>query len=189
MILTNILIGVFASVSYFLGFSAIIKKQYKPNLFSRFVWLGLALNNVISVIVLNNQLATVVLASITLFGSLLIFLGSIFLGERFWGKGESVSTICLVVLLFIWIFADIPLLNLSIGLLAHFLGSIPTLIRVFKDPKSEDLSFWLFFALASLITFFSISKNEIKDYLFAVYFCLFDGGVVLLCLRKYFKSK
>ncbi len=188
MSVINVLIVIFACISYWMGFSAMFKKGYKPNLFSRFVWFGLALNNAVSVISLHNQTSTVILATITFLGSLLIFIGSLLKGERVWHIGETISAIFLVVSLLIWIFTRMPILNLSIGLIAHFIGSIPTVIRVINDPKTENIPFWFFFDLASFLTLFSIHTGIAKDYIFALYFFVFDGIVLLLCLRRYIKN-
>lgn len=177
-----------AGLSYLIGFYSILVNKYKPNLFTRIVWLALAVNNLISVIGLHNQKATIVLAWVTLAGSLLIFLGSIYNGEKVWTRNETISSVLLVVSLLLWIFTDIPILNLCIGLIAHFLGSIPTVVRVIKKPESENIPFWFFFAAASLLAMTVINLGNIKDYLFAIYFCIFDGSMTLLSLRKYLKK-
>src|SRR3990167_157417 len=144
MFFTHFSIATLASVSYLIGFYAILWGVYRPNLFTRTVFLCIALNNLASVIKLENETSTLVLAWVTLLGSLLIFLGSIiFKGERFWGKNEIISTVLLIISILIWISTDIPLINLSIGLIAHSIGSLPTVIRVIKKPESENIPFWL----------------------------------------------
>lgn len=188
--ISNILIIFFASISYLIGFYAILTQEYRPNLFTRIVWFGLALNSIVSVIKLHNQGGTIALAWVALLGSLLILIGSIIKkGEQIWGKNESISLVLLIISLLVWIFTDIPLLNLSIGLIAHLIGSLPTVLRVIKNPKSENIPFWLFFAIASIIAFLSTNSVGIKGYLYALYFCIFDGGMVILSLRKYLNKK
>src|ERR1035437_2749670 len=190
MTLINLIILFLAGISYLIGFWAIFKKGYRPNLFTRIVFLLLSLNNLVSVIKLNNQSATLTLAWVTFFGSLLIFFGSIiFKGEHLWGRNEIISIILLVISFLFWIFTDIPLINLSIGLIAHLLGSLPTVVRVIKKPESENIPFWLLFAIASIITLLSTHSGNIKDYLFAVYFCIFDSALTILAFRKYFNKK
>ena len=185
MLIGYLLIILFASLSYLIGFYEIYKNKYKPNLFTRSVWLALAFNNLFSVIKLHNQDVTLALAWVTLLGSLLIFGASLFKGDKQWSKNETIPAILLLVSLFIWIFSDIPILNLCIGLLAHLLGSIPTVIRVIKNPKSESVPFWALFAVASILGIFLVQNGSFKDYLFLGYFCVFDGSMTLLSLRKY----
>lgn len=187
---TYIIIAIFASLSYLIGFYAILKPEYHPNVFTRTVWLVLSINNLISVLKLGNETSTTVLAWVTLLGSILIFCGSIFVrGERLWGRSETISTVLLIVSFLIWIFTDVPLINLFIGLVAHFIGSLPTVIRVIKKPETENIPFWGFFAIASIIVLFTTHSPNFKDYLFAAYFCIFDGGMTFLALRRYIKKK
>lgn len=186
MTFTNLAILLFAGISYLIGFHAILKKGYRPNLFTRVVFLCLSVNNLASVISLHNQYSILVLAWVTFAGSLLIFLGAIiFKGERLWSRSETISTVFLIISFLFWIFTDIPLINLSIGLIAHLLGSLPTVTRVIKKPESENIPFWLLFAIASIITLLSTHSGNIKDYLFAIYFCIFDGTLAVLAFRKY----
>ena len=184
------MILLFAGTSYLIGFYAILKKGYRPNLFTRIVFLCLAINNLASVINLHNQYSTLVLAWVAFVGSLLIFLGAtIFKGDRLWGRNETISTVLLIFSLLFWIFTDIPLVNLSIGLIAHLLGSLPTVARVVKRPESENVPFWLLFALASIVTLLSTDGGNVKDYIFAAYFCFFDGALTILALRKFWHRK
>lgn len=190
MTFTNLAILFFAGISYLIGFHAILKKGYRPNLFTRIVFLCLSINNLASVISLHNQYSTLVLAWVTFIGSLLIFFGAIiFKGERLWGISETISTTLLIISLLFWIFTDVPVINLSIGLVAHLLGSLPTVVRVIKKPESENIPFWLLFAIASIITLFSTHSGNIKDYLFATYFCIFDSSLAILAFRKYLYKK
>lgn len=190
MTFTNLAILLLAGASYLIGFHAILKKGYRPNLFTRIVFLCLSINNIASVIILQNQYSTLVLAWVTFVGSLLIFFGAIiFKGERLWGKSETISTTLLIISLLFWVLTDIPVINLSIGLIAHLLGSLPTVVRVIKKPESENIPFWLLFAIASIITLFSTHGGNIKDYLFAIYFCIFDSALAILAFRKYWYKK
>lgn len=190
MSLSGIAILLFAGASYLIGFHAIFESGYRPKLFTRIVFLLLALNNLASVIKLGTQSSTVVLAWVGFFGSLLILIGAlIFKGERLWGTSERVAAVLLVASLLVWIFTDIPIINLLIGLIAHFIGSLPTLTRVVRQPESENVPFWLLFAIASVITLLSTSGGNVKDYVYAIYFCLFDGALTLLSARKYLKRK
>ncbi len=187
---TYILIGLLASASYLIGFKAIFRGGYRPNLFTRTVFLCLAVNNLASVLKLGNQVSTTVLAWVTLLGSLLVFVGAIFRrAENLWGKTETISTILLIISFILWVFTDIPVLNLFIGLIAHSIGSLPTVVRAIKKPESENIPFWGLFALASIVALLSTTGHNFKDYLFVTYFCIFDSGMTILALRKYFKKK
>jgi uncharacterized membrane protein len=139
------LIGLFSSLSYLVGFISILRKKYQPKLFSRIVWLALSINNLISVLLLSMGMETRILAWVTFLGSALIFIGSLTYLKYDFGLAEKIAAALLLISGLIWITTDIPLLNLFIGLIAHFIGSIPTLVRVIKKPEEENFSFWFFF--------------------------------------------
>ena len=180
---------ILALASYAFGIYAIIKKTYKPNLFSRVVWLALGVNSLFTVIQLQNNKATLAIAWVAAFGSFLIFLGSLFSkGNRIFARNEIIASVLLVISLIIWLVADVPIINLSIGLIAHFVGSLPTLIRVIHKPSEENVLFWLFFALASLLAFIVTPKDSLKEYMYVLYYVIFDGGMTLLSLRQYSKK-
>ncbi|OIO44527.1 MAG: hypothetical protein AUJ41_02680 [Candidatus Pacebacteria bacterium CG1_02_43_31] len=78
-------------------------------------------------------------------------------------------------------------MNLAIGLIITFIGGIPTYIKALKNPYDEDILFWLFFMLASLIAFYNSDKSTLSGYLFPLYFIIMNAGMTLLCLRRFVK--
>ena len=180
------LIGLFSSLSYLVGFISILRKKYQPKLFSRIVWLALSINNLISVLLLSMGMETRILAWVTFLGSALIFIGSLTYLKYDFGLAEKIAAALLLISGLIWITTDIPLLNLFIGLIAHFIGSIPTLVRVIKKPEEENFSFWFFFFLGSVLALLVADTSVIKSYIFVLYFASFDGIMALCTSRKFF---
>lgn len=180
------LIGLFSSLSYLVGFISILRKKYQPKLFSRIVWLALSINNLISVLLLSIGMETRILAWVTFLGSALIFIGSLTHLKYDFGLAEKIAAALLAISGLIWITTDIPLFNLFIGLIAHFIGSIPTLVRVIKKPEEENFSFWFFFFLGSVLALLVADTSVIKSYIFVLYFASFDGIMALFTSRKFF---
>lgn len=173
--------------SYTIASKAILNNKYHPSIYSRFIWLLLAINNFASIVALKSSFNIVLLAGLALVGSSFILLLSLRKAKRKFDKTELVSTALLILSLAVWILTNLPLLNLIIGLIAHFIGGIPTYKKALKNPRDEYVLFWLFFSVASLLTFINTDKTQITDYLYPLYFVLFDGSIVFLCLRRYIK--
>jgi len=136
-----ILIALFGSASYLAGSCQIVRGKYRPSVFSRVVWLLLAVNTFAGVVVSKSSEASILLAIIFLVGNAIICVLSFWRGTYEFGKLEY---ICLALLLFsavVWTVFDVPLINLGIGLLAHFIGALPTYRRVWKDGSSESTAF------------------------------------------------
>ena len=187
MVVSNILILLFTITSYFFGAKAIVENRYRPNVFSRIIWLLVALNGLASVILLKNSSSIILFAVLGFLGSFLIFVLSLREKASF-GLIELISTVLLLLSLALWFFVRIPFLNLTIGLVITFIGGVPTYIKALKNPYDEDIPFWLFFTLASLVTLYNSDRSTLSGYLFPLYFLITNVGMTLLCLRRFVKS-
>ena len=99
----------------------------------------------------------------------------------------SLEWICLGLLVIsggLWLVIDAPLINLSIGLLAHLIGALPTYKRVWEDGSSESTAFWSLFFIASIFSVVVSQGEPVQNMLFPIYFVLFDGSMTILSLRR-----
>jgi hypothetical protein len=181
----QIIIILLIGASYFIGAKAIYQNKYRPSIYTRIIWFLLTVNSFASVILLKNNFSVILFSGLTLAGSLIILLLSLKKARRIFGPTEIISTFLLMVSLAFWVFTRLPLLNLSIGLIISFIGGIPTLKQVIKNPNDEDILFWLFFALAAIITLISADKSNISGYLYPLYLAIFNIIMTLLCMRRY----
>ncbi|MFA5770221.1 MAG: hypothetical protein WC894_01860 [Patescibacteria group bacterium] len=181
----NLLIIFLITASYFFGSKAILENKYFPNVYSRIIWLLLAINGLVSVIILKNNFSIILFAVLGFIGSLLIFILSLKKSKKIFGPIEFISTIFLFVSLGFWIFTKLPFLNLTIGLIISFIGGIPTFVKVIKNPKDEDILFWLFFALGSFVTVLNSDRSNISGYLFPLYYLITNTVMTLFCSRRY----
>ncbi|MDO8265056.1 MAG: hypothetical protein Q7T34_01645, partial [Candidatus Parcubacteria bacterium] len=117
-------------------------------------------------VVLKNNVTVILLAGLGLLGSLVILLLSLKKSQKVFGRTELITSLFLVFSLAVWIFTKLPLLNLTIGLIAHFIGGIPTYKKVIKNPRDENTLFWFFFGIASILTFITTDKTHISVYLY-----------------------
>lgn len=187
MTVSTVLILLFTIASYFFGAKAIVENRYRPNVFSRIIWLLIALNGLASVVLLRNSAAIILFAVLGFLGSFLIFALSIRKSKATYGPMEFVSTVLLLLSLAVWFFMRVPFLNLIIGLVITFIGGIPTYVKAIKDPYDENIPFWLFFTLASLVTLYDSDWSTLSGYIFPLYFLVSNAGMTLLCLRRFVK--
>lgn len=185
----TLLIAIFAMLSYSSGVTAVFKGEYRPSIYSRAVWLLIATNSLIGVITLHNNPGTIALALISAIGSLAILIGAFKYSVKTFGSTEIICTILLLVSLVLWLTLHNPILNLTIGLIAHFIGAIPSLKEVILRPEKEHLMFWLFFALASILAFLQADKSVLRNFLYPLYYAIFDSLMTLLISRQYLKKQ
>jgi hypothetical protein len=178
------LILLLGSASYAVGVRQMLQDKYAPSVFSRVVWLLLAMNSFAGVVLSKGSKASILLAFILLVGNAAICLTSFRKGTRSFGKLEMVCLSLLLISGFIWLFFHAPLVNLGIGLLAHFIGALPTYRRVWREPSSESTAFWSLFFAASALSIFASKGHTLSAIVFPIYFTLFDGSMFALSMRR-----
>ena len=161
-----------------------ISGSYRPSFFSRGVWALLGINSFIGVLFGDGSKESIMLAGALLTGNILVFAFSFKKGSRDFGLVEKISLLLLVIATGVWIIFDAPFLTLIISLVAHFIGGIPTIWRVVKDPSTEQAVHWYFFFVASVIAVFASEEKIITAILFPIYFACFDGLIILLANRN-----
>jgi hypothetical protein len=171
------------SASYTVGVWQMLHGKYAPSVFSRVVWLLLAVNSFAGVVLSKGSKASVLLALILLAGNAAICLTSFWKGTRSFGKLEWFCVALLIVSGLVWVFFRAPLINLGLSLLAHFIGAAPTYKRVWHNPKTESTAFWSLFFGASVLSIFASSGNTLSAVVFPIYFTLFDGSMFFLSAR------
>lgn len=177
------IIALFGSASYCFGLWKMLTNRYSPSTFSRIVWTLLAVNSFAGVILSHGNQTSILLAAIMVVGNIAICIASFWKGSREIGQLEYISILLLVTSAFIWLFFKAPLVNLALSLFGHFVGASPTYKKVFHDPESEDLGFWLLFFIASVLSIFACDFISFTTIILPAYYALFDGSIVLLILR------
>lgn len=178
------LILLLGSASYIVGLKEMLAGKYSPSVFSRIVWLLLAVISFAGVVVSHSTSASTLLASVFLIGNAAICITSFWKGSRKIGKLEYVCLGILVISGVVWIVYKAPLVSLSISLFAHLVGAIPTYKRVWQKPASESAGFWSLFFIASVLSVAASWGEPLKLIIFPIYFTVFDGSMTFLSLRK-----
>ena len=180
----SVLILLFGLASYFVGIREMLLNKYAPSIFSRVIWLLLAIISFAGVLGSHSSASSLLLSGIFLSGNAAICLVSFWKGSKSIGRLEYVCLAILIVSGVIWLVFDAPLVSLGVSLFAHFVGGVPTYRKVWKDPTSESAGFWSLFFIASLLSLISDWGEPLSLLLFPIYFVLFDGALTLLSLRK-----
>lgn len=179
-----VVVLVFGIASYIVGVREIWRGSYRPSVFSRAIWLLLAINSFAGVIASQGTRGSVLLAAILLVGNAAICAMSVWKGTRTFGRLEMACLALLSVSAFVWMRYDVPLINLGLSLFAHFIGALPTIRRVLLQPSSESTEFWALFFIASCASVAMGTAGNWQGVLLPVYFMLFDGTMMALSLRK-----
>lgn len=102
------------------------------------------------------------------------------------GGATKLDKSCLVVgvlALALYVVTGSGLLAISFGILSDLIGYIPTFVKTWHNPKSEDPIFFAIESLASLLGIFAIWELRV-DILFPIYFLASSLIVIFLIYRK-----
>lgn len=102
------------------------------------------------------------------------------------GGATNLDKSCLLIgilALFAYMTTGSGLLAVLLGILADLIGYIPTFIKTYHHPSSEDPIFFSIEGLASLCGVIAVSSLQV-GILFPVYFVLCSFTVVFLIYRK-----
>lgn len=79
----------------------------------------------------------------------------------------------------LWQTFDIPIIAIICAVLADLFFGIPTIIKAYKNPKSELPIAWLACMIAGLLSLFAVRSFSLVDFLYPLYLFIFDTTVFL----------
>jgi len=175
--------------AYFVGIRFIFKGSFRPQ---RITWFLMA---VISALFVATLLAqgdrnAVWLASAIFVGNFLIFLLSIKNGIGGKSKSDMVVLLVVVISLLVWYITKNPLLALVMSIIADFIAFLPTMIKSWFLPWTEEWMFYVFGIVSSFLNLLSLSVFNFEKSIFLIYFLLSNIALVLIIVlrRKYIKT-
>lgn len=117
-------------------------------------------------------------------GSSVIFLISLWRGVGGW---EKLDRICLggaALSLVVWGLLGTPVVPILINLFVDLMGAIPTVKKVWRDPKSERNFGWIIFTAASTANLFAVKDWDIANGAYVVYMAVCTWLIVYLAYRR-----
>ncbi len=121
-------------------------------------------------------------------GPLIVAILSFFYGYSSWSKTDY---ICLIVAIFSivpWILSKHAVFTLLINVFIDMMGAIPTIIKTYHEPETEDFTAWFIFFVANTLQLFAISHWNIAA-LYPIYLFFLAGSIVLLILKGKLQKK
>jgi hypothetical protein len=91
--------------------------------------------------------------------------------------------------LILWQSLNLPILALVCAIIADFCFGVPTVIKTFKNPKSETYFAWLVASISGFFSLFAIKNFSFSELAYPLYLFLFDSLVLLLVLEVIRKKR
>lgn len=157
----------------------------KPNLVTWGLWAFSALIASGAALSANADKWSTVRIFIAGFGPLLVFIFAFIARQHNWklSKFDYACGILSVIALFIWIGANSPLVAILLLAVADLMASLPTIIKVWKYPKTETLYTYFISLIAAIIVIPAIPIWNIENAAFQVYLLIANTTLFTLVLR------
>lgn len=178
----GIIAGILAISGYVPYIISILKGKTRPDRATWFIW------SIVGGLLAFSYLATGDPKAIWLplgyfLGPFITFLLSIPYGYSKWSR---LDTICVIVTIFSiipWILSKNAELTLIINVILDATGAIPTLIKTYHEPETEDLTAWVTFAIANTLQLFAITEWMDISVIYPIYLFFLAAGMVILILK------
>lgn len=174
------LLPLFSPIPYI---RSIVAGHTKPHRTTRLVYLLIGLLTTISLFTAGDRIALWISAVSLLQAIVLFFLGLRF-GVGGWSKTDISCLLLALLGILAWQTTKNPLLGLYFGIAADFMGTIPTLIKTWHVPTSEEPLFYVLDSLAGLLNMLALTSWTIGDFSYPLYLFLVNALVALLTFRK-----
>lgn len=166
-----------------------IKGKVKPNKVTWFLW-GLA-----PLLAFAAQLREGVgLSSLTTFAfgalPLFIFAASFFNKKAYWKitRFDLMCGVLAITGLILWQATQVGNWAILFGVLADGAAAVPTVIKSYKAPETENYLVYLFNPLGAIITLLTLRTWDFAHYAFPVYI-FFIGSLLVLLIKFKFRRK
>lgn len=179
--------GILSAVFTFAGlipyFMSIHKREIYPHKLS---WLGWAFITFVGGIAMLADGGT--WSVLILFGNslscALVVLYSIYKKVGVWST-TPFDYVCFslgILGIILWQTFNIPILAIICAIIADLSFGIPTIIKTYKNPKSEIYLAWLACSIAGLLSLFATQNLSLSQFLYPLYLFVYDTTVLLIVL-------
>jgi len=169
--------------SYILGIYSIIRGNFRPQRMTRFLILVFSAIYVISLFVQGDRNA-IWLALVSLISTLVIFLLSIKKGMGGFAKLDIIVLVIVVFSIIVWKITNNPVLGLTMSLVADLTSYIPTFVKVWKFPETEEWKFYASVVLANFLNLLSISNYTFSKIILQSYLLGVNAAIILIIVFR-----
>lgn len=184
----GIMAGVIGLLGYIPYIVSILQGKTKPNRASWFIWTlvgGLLAFSYMSAGDMNT--AWVPLGYFI--GPFVTAILSIRYGYAVWTKLDTFCVVAALISVVPWLFSHNASLTLIINVLIDSTGAIPTIVKSYREPETEDFTAWLLFFIANTLEVVAISDWSNLTVIYPVYLFFLAGSITAFILRGKIKKK
>lgn len=186
--------SVFAILAFLLSASAyvpyvisVLTSDARPTISSWISWL-LMDAAILAGMIVANEIAWQMVAYIV--GAICVIGVSVYKGAALgWNWIDSISLVIVIIAVGLWGISGNPNVAIVLSLIAITIGSIPTVVNLWKTPTREPLLPWILILAGGICGVLAIPALNIAAALAPLWFFILQFLVVSLILRRYGKFR
>jgi len=184
--IAGIIAGILSLVGYIPYIFETIKGVTRPNQATWIIW------TLVGGLLAFSYLAEQGLSSSWLplgyfVGPFIVALLTFYYGYSRWSKLDIICLIAALSSVIPWFFSSNANYTLLINIFIDATGAIPTLIKTYHEPETEDFTAWTIFFIANTIQLFAITRWNIAS-VYPVYLFLLAGSLVAFIMKGKLKK-
>lgn len=189
MQLTHEMIGIIAGILALAGYIpyiiGILRGKTRPNKASWIIWTVVGALLAFSYMAEGDQNAIWLPLGYFL-GPLIVAIMSLRYGYSEWSRLDKICLVAAIISIVPWLLSSDATITLLINVLIDSLGAVPTIVKTYHEPETEDFTAWVVFFIANTLQLFAISTLNLTI-LYPIYLFILAGSIVALILKDKIK--
>lgn len=182
----GIVAGILGLIGYIPYIMSILKNKTRPNKASWFIW------TVVGGLLAFSYMAEGDPNAIWLplgyfFGPLIVAILSLRYGYAVWSKLDKICIIVAIISIIPWLLSKSAIITLLINVVIDAAGGIPTIVKSYREPETEDFTAWLIFFIANTMQLFAVSVWNLSA-IYPIYLFFLAGIIVALIIKDKIKK-
>lgn len=101
-------------------------------------------------------------------------------GEAGHTRIDTISLMGAGISILLWVTLGSPLTALYFGILVSLMGAVPTIVKTYRAPETENSLSWGIFSVAATINLFALPVVLSAENVYPLYLLLINGTIFLL---------
>lgn len=182
--------AIFGILSAFFTFAGLIpyfleihKREIYPHNLSWLGWAFITLVGAIAMLADGGSWSVVILLANTL-SCVMVVVYSVYKKVGVWSTTpyDYIYFGLGILGIILWQTFSLPLIAIVCAVLADLFFGIPTLIKAYKNPKTELPIAWLSCSVAGLLSLFAVESFAISEFIYPLYLFIYDTALFLIII-------
>lgn len=186
----GIIAGVLSLVGYIPYIISILKGVTKPNRATWLIWTIVGGLLAFSFIAAGNVDA-IWLPLGYFIGPFITMILSIWYGYATWTRLDSFCLVAALMSVVPWFLTHNPILTLFINIFIDATGAVPTLVKTYREPETEDFIAWFIFLIANTLELFALENWNLSA-AYPIYLFFLASAMVFFIIKNklfFFREK